>query len=210
MAEKNSDKKLEEANFEVSSLAEVKDENGNGIFHMKLKTKIILFVSILILLAAGALIYLFFEKYINAEIWQVAVWGICGGIAIYSIFAKSILSMLLNLILFAGLSFLPTWQSGYEFFRPTIERFTTEPAEKNISEPAQVEEKNSVSEDKKIPAEKISPSAEEKNSSPESKNLEEKIPAENKSDSENKLQEIPPRENSQSQENNFKQDLPTL
>ena len=76
MAEKNSDKKLEEANFEVSSLAEVKDENGNGIFHMKLKTKIILFVSILILLAAGALIYLFFEKYINAEIWQVAVWGL--------------------------------------------------------------------------------------------------------------------------------------
>ena len=93
-----SEKKLEEANFEVSSLSEVKDENGNGIFHMRTKTKVIVFISILILLAAGALIYLFVENYMNAEVWQVAVWGLCGVLAIYSIFARSILAMLVGSI----------------------------------------------------------------------------------------------------------------
>ena len=86
--ENNAEKKLEEANFNVSSLSEVKDANGNGIFHMRTKTKFILVISILILLSAGALIYLFIEKYIEAEIWQAAIWGLCAILAVYSMFAN--------------------------------------------------------------------------------------------------------------------------
>jgi len=133
MAENNSEKKLPEANFEVSSLAEVKDQNGNGVFHLRTKTKFILVISILILIASGALIYLTLENYFAAEIWQLAVWGLCGVLAIYSIFAKSIPTMLLNLILFFGVSLIPVWQAGHETFKPVIEKFTQEPAQENQS-----------------------------------------------------------------------------
>ncbi len=142
MPKNDSEKKLEEANFEVSSLAEVKDANGNGIFHMRTKTKFVLVISILILLAAGGLIYLSIEKLIQSEMWQIVLWGLCGVLAIYSIFSKSILAMLLNLILFAGVSFIPTWQSGYDTVQPIIEKFseqTQQPAVENLTPP--VEEK---------------------------------------------------------------------
>ena len=129
MAENKSDKKLPEANFEVSSLAEVKDENGNGIFHLRTKTKFVLAISILILLAAGALIYFALENYFVAEIWQLAVWGLCGVLAIYSMFAKSIPTMLLNLVLFFGVSLIPVWQAGHETFKPVIEKFTQQPTQ---------------------------------------------------------------------------------
>ena len=144
MAENKPEKKLEEANFEVSSLAEVKDENGNGVFHMRTKTKIILFFSIVILLAAGASIFLALENFFAAEVWQFAVWGLCGVLAIYSIFARSIPTLLLNFVLFFGVSLIPVWQAGHETFRPVIEKFT--------SSPEQVEEKITPPvEDKKIP-----------------------------------------------------------
>ena len=226
MAEKNSEKKLEEANFEVSSLSEVKDENGNGIFHLRGKTKIILFISTLILLAAAALIYFFVEKYIDAEMWQVALWGICAVTAIYSMFAKSIWAVILNLVLFAGLSFIPTWQSGYEFFKPSIEKFTTEPVEeKNNSEIENSTEKNSATENKI--EEKISP-LEEKNNSKIEKSQTEKSEIENSteknSSAENKIEEknstqeknsesekiLEPENKNSSESNNFSQELPTI
>ena len=156
LAENKPEKKLEEANFEVSSLAEVKDENGNGVFHMRTKTKVILFFSIVILLAAGALIFLALENFFAAEVWQFAVWGLCGVLAIYSIFARSIPALLLNFVLFFGVSLIPVWQAGHETFRPVIEKFT--------SSPEQVEEKITPPvEDKKIPE-------------PETKSAEQNIP----------------------------------
>lgn len=141
MAENNSEKKLPEANFEVSSLAEVKDQNGNGIFHLRTKTKFILIISTLIFIFSGALIYLTVENYFAAEIWQMAVWGLCAVLAIYSMFAKSIPTMLLNLILFFGVSLIPVWQAGHETFKPVIEKFTQEPAQENQSAPVTPETK---------------------------------------------------------------------
>ena len=88
MAKKKTEKKLEEANFEVSSLAEVKDENGNGIFHMQTKTKIITAISAAILLLTIILIYLTVEKYFDAQMWQVIVWGMCGILSLYAIFSR--------------------------------------------------------------------------------------------------------------------------
>ena len=198
-----SEKKLEEANFEVSSLSEVKDENGNGIFHMRTKTKVIVFISILILLAAGALIYLFVENYMNAEVWQVAVWGLCGVLAIYSIFARSILAMLLNLVLFAGLSFIPIWQSGYRTFQPMIEKFSAEepapPVEDVVNEPVTPETPPPISEPKIEEQPKVSEP--------------EKTPAELESKAEEKIPEpedTSPPQNSSTRENNFRQDLPSI
>ena len=182
MAKNNSEKKLPEANFEVSSLSDVKDENGNGIFHLRTKTKFILVISILILLAAGALIFLTVENYFAAEIWQLAVWSLCGVLAIYSIFAKSIPTMLLNLILFFGVSLIPVWQAGHETFKPVIEKISDQFQNKEtapVAEPPKVEEK--------IPQEKIPP-AEEKVIEPEKP--QEKLPEpETKSTEENKTAE---------------------
>ncbi len=113
-----------EARFDVSSLDEVKDENGHGIFHMRTKTKWVVALSILIFLISGFLIYATFEAGLQAEMWQVAVWGLCAVVALYSIFQKSLAALLFNLLLFFGVSLIPAWQMGYEFFRPVIEKLT--------------------------------------------------------------------------------------
>lgn len=164
MAKKNkSEEKLEEANFEVSSLDEVKDENGNGIFHMRTRTKIIAAISAVILAVSTILIYLTVEKYLNAQMWQVIVWGLCGILSLYAIFARSIGALLVNVILFAVLSFFPFWQSGYEVFKPIMEKIYTpaensevkeKPAEKTEEVP-KVENK-SAEKAEEVPAEKNS------------------------------------------------------
>lgn len=162
MEKKNkSEPKLEEANFEVTSLSEVKDENGNGIFHMRTKTKIIVAISTVILLLTIALMYLTIEKYLDAEMWQVIIWGLCGILALYSMFARSVLAMLLNLVLFAGVSFLPIWQSGYKTVQPVIERIT-EKTEENVQEelPPAVENNSVTEENKSATVEEVKPSAE--------------------------------------------------
>ena len=121
--ERNSgDTKTEDARFDVSSLAEVKDENGNGIFHMRTKTKWIAALSAIMLVAAALLIYLTVEYGFGADTWQVAVWILCGIVALYSTFKKSLAALLFNLVLFFGVSMLPAWQMGYNYFRPLIER----------------------------------------------------------------------------------------
>ncbi len=111
-----------EARFDVKSLDEVKDENGNGIFHVRTKTKWIFALSVLIFLIVGLLIYATFEAGLQAEMWQVAVWALCGILALYAIFKKSLAALLFNLVLFFGVSLIPAWQMGYEFFRPVIEK----------------------------------------------------------------------------------------
>ena len=123
--EKKSDNtKNEDARFDVSSLAEVKDENGNGIFHMKTKTKWIAAISALILVATAVSIYATFKAGLGAEMWQVAVWGLCGVLSLYAFFKRSIAALLFNIVLFLGVSLIPAWQLGYETFRPVIEKLT--------------------------------------------------------------------------------------
>ena len=169
-----SEPKLEEANFEVSSLSEVKDENGNGIFHMRTKTKIIVAVSVIILIVAILLIYLTVENYFMAEMWQIIIWGLCGVLALYSMFARSLPAMLLNVILFAGVSFIPTWQSGYETVQPAVKKISTFIEEKNSEPSPPVEDK--ITEPSPPVEDKISepaPPVEDKNS--ETDNAEEEI-----------------------------------
>ena len=113
-----------EARFDVTSLDEVKDENGNGIFHVQTRTKWIAAVSILILAVVALLIYATFEAGLQAEMWQVAVWAMCGVVALYAMFKKSLAALIFNLVLFFGVSLIPAWQMGYEFFRPVIEKLT--------------------------------------------------------------------------------------
>ena len=113
-----------EARFDVTSLDEVKDENGNGIFHVQTRTKWIAALSILILAVVALLIYATFEAGLQAEMWQVAVWAMCGVVALYAIFKKSLAALIFNLVLFFGVSLIPAWQMGYEFFRPVIEKLT--------------------------------------------------------------------------------------
>ena len=121
--EKNSsDTKNEDARFDVQSLDEVKDENGNGIFHMRTKTKWIAAISTIMLFVTAILIYITVEYGFGAEMWQVAVWGLCGIVAFYSTFKKSLAALLFNLVLFFGVSLIPAWQMGYQYFRPLIER----------------------------------------------------------------------------------------
>lgn len=121
--EKNpTDTKSEDARFDVQSLDEVKDENGNGIFHMQTRTKWIVAFSILILIFAGGLTYAAIELLLAVENWQLATWILCTIIALYSIFARSLASLLFNMVLFFGVSLIPVWQILYTTFRPTIEK----------------------------------------------------------------------------------------
>lgn len=120
----SNDTKNEDARFDVQSLDEVKDENGNGIFHIRTKTKWIIAISTLLLLVVAVLIYATLEAGLDAEMWQVAVWGLCGILAVYSIFKRSLAALLFNLVLFLGVSLIPAWQLGYKTFHPVIDKLT--------------------------------------------------------------------------------------
>ena len=112
-----------DARFDVSSLSEVKDENGNGIFHMTTRFKWILALSILILFVVCILIYSVYMDALQVEIWQAAIWGVCGLLAIYSVVKKSLAAVILNLILFFGVSMIPVWQSAHENFQAVFNLF---------------------------------------------------------------------------------------
>jgi len=112
-----------DARFDVSSIDEVKDENGNGIFHMTTKFKWILALSILIMLVAGVLIYSVHMNALEVEIWQLAIWCVCVILSFYSIIKKSLATMILNLILFFGVSLIPVWQSAHENFESVFKLF---------------------------------------------------------------------------------------
>jgi len=124
--DKTSEKKTPnegDARFDVSSLDEVKDENGNGIFHMTTKFKCILALSILIMLVAGVLIYSVHMNALEVEIWQLAIWCVCVILSFYSIVKKSLATMILNLILFFGVSLIPVWQSAHKNFESVFKLF---------------------------------------------------------------------------------------
>lgn len=112
-----------EARFDVTSLDEVKDENGNGIFHMTTRFKWILALSILFLFLVSVLIYSVYMGALVVEIWQLAIWGVCGVLAIYSVVKKSLAAVVLNFILFFGVSLIPVWQSAHENFQSVFKLF---------------------------------------------------------------------------------------
>lgn len=112
-----------DARFDVSSLDEVKDENGNGIFHMTTRFKWILALSILILLAVGGLIYLAYTGKLVVEIWQLALWCICAILSFYSVAKRSLAALVLNVVLFLGVSLIPVWQSAHENFQSVLKLF---------------------------------------------------------------------------------------
>ena len=103
-----------DARFDVSSLDEVKDENGNGIFHMTTRFKWILALSIVLLILVGALIYASYKEAIVAEIWQIAIWCVCAVLTFYTVAKKSVATLILNYILFFGVSMIPVWKSAHE------------------------------------------------------------------------------------------------
>ena len=113
-----------DARFDVTSLDEVKDENGNGIFHMTTRFKWILALSILLLIVVGVLIYSAYKDALQVEVWQLAIWCVCAVLGFYSVVKRSLAAVILNYILFFGVSLIPAWQMGYEFFRPVIEKLT--------------------------------------------------------------------------------------
>ena len=112
-----------DARFDVTSLDEVKDENGNGIFHMTTRFKWILALSILIMLVTGVLIYSVYHDALEVEIWQLAIWCVCVILSFYSIAKKSLATLILNLILFFGVSLIPVWQSAHENFQSVFKLF---------------------------------------------------------------------------------------
>lgn len=112
-----------DARFDVSSLDEVKDENGNGIFHMTTRFKWILGLSIVLLVIAGVLIYAAYKDAIVAEIWQLAIWCVCVILAFYSVATRSVATLVLNFVLFFGVSLIPTWKSLHENIQAVLKLF---------------------------------------------------------------------------------------
>ncbi|MBR2774037.1 MAG: hypothetical protein IKD73_03495 [Selenomonadaceae bacterium] len=112
-----------DARFDVTSLDEVKDENGNGIFHMTTRFKWILALSILLLFLVSVLMYSVYMDALAAQIWQLAIWGVCAVLAIYSVIKKSLATLILNFILFFGVSLIPVWQSAHENFQAVFKLF---------------------------------------------------------------------------------------
>ena len=120
----NNDKsRNEDARFDVTSIDEVKDENGNGIFHMTTKFKWILALSILILFVNGVLIYSVYHDALKVEVWQLAIWCVCVILSFYSVARKSLATVILNYILFFGVSLIPVWQSAHENFQAVFKLF---------------------------------------------------------------------------------------
>ena len=103
-----------DARFDVSSLDEVKDENGNGIFHMTTRFKWILALSVVLLILVGALLYAAYKDAIVAEIWQLAIWCVCAVLTFFSVAKKSLAILILNFVLFFGVSMIPVWMSAQE------------------------------------------------------------------------------------------------
>ncbi len=112
-----------DARFDVTSLDEVKDENGNGIFHMTPRFKWILALSIVIMIIAGVLIYSAYKDALVVDVWQLAIWCVCETLAFYSVAMRSLPAVVLNYILFFGVSLIPAWQSIHEQFQAVFKLF---------------------------------------------------------------------------------------
>ena len=96
-------------------------EESNGFFHVTRKFKWIFSLSMIILIVTGILMYSKWNGVLGAEYWQVAIWGLCGLLSIYSILKRSVAALILNLILFLVISLIPAWGLVYKFFKPVLE-----------------------------------------------------------------------------------------
>ena len=113
-----------DARFDVTSLDEVKDENGNGIFHMTRRFKWILILSLLLLIANAVLIWAVYNDKLVAEVWQLALWCVCAVLAFYSVAKKSLVTVILNYVLFFGVSLIPVWLKAQENIQAVIKLFS--------------------------------------------------------------------------------------
>lgn len=112
-----------DARFDVTSIDEVKDENGNGLFHMTPRFKWILGLSILLLFLASVLIYSVYMDALVVEVWQLAIWCVCAILSFYAVVKRSLATVILNYILFFGVSLIPVWQSAHENFQSVFKLF---------------------------------------------------------------------------------------
>ena len=112
-----------DARFDVTSIDEVKDENGNGIFHMTPRFKWILALSIVLLFALSVLIYSAYKDALIVEVWQLAIWCVCWILGVFAVVRKSLAAVILNYILFFGVSLIPVWQSAHKNFQAVFDLF---------------------------------------------------------------------------------------
>ena len=115
-----SDYREGDARFDVSSLDEVVDENGNGIFHMTTRFKWILALSTVLFIATSALIYAAYKDAIVAEMWQLAIWIVCWMLTFWTVAKKSVAMLILNAVLLIGVSLIPLWQRAHENFQAVV------------------------------------------------------------------------------------------
>ena len=101
-----------------------KEEEKKGFFHVTRRYKWIFSLSALILIVTSILIYAKYNNVLGAEYWQMAIWGVCVLLSIYSIIKKSLAALILNLLLFFGISLIPAWGLVYMFFKPILELLT--------------------------------------------------------------------------------------
>ena len=118
------EEKNNSSNVETTKpINEVKEEGGK-FFSIQTRTKWIAAISIILLILCGVLVYASIYAGLEVEIWQAALWGLCVPLSIYAIVMRSIAAIIFELALFFGVSLIPAWQMGYEYFRPVIEKMT--------------------------------------------------------------------------------------
>ena len=122
----NEDKNDIHSETTISSPTETPEqvENKTSIFNVTRRYKWIFALSSIIFIVTAILVYAKWNGVLGAEYWQMAIWGLCGLLAIYSILKKSLAALILNLILFFGISMIPAWGLVYKFFKPILELLT--------------------------------------------------------------------------------------
>ena len=100
-------------NVENKSSETASEEKKEGFFSVTRRYKWIFALSALILIVTSILIYAKYNNVLGAEYWQF-----------YAIIKKSLAALILNLILFFGISLIPAWGLVYMFFKPILELFT--------------------------------------------------------------------------------------
>ena len=110
--------------IEIKDKNEVQDENKPGFFHVTKRYKWIFSLSVLILIVTSILIYAKYNNVLGAEYWQMAIWAVCVLLSIYAIIKKSLAALILNLLLFFGISLIPAWGLIDMFFKPILELLT--------------------------------------------------------------------------------------
>ena len=116
----NSESSNNDLNIKTEKESDEQSEKQSW-FHVTTKYKWIFILSAIILLVTSVLIYAKYNGVLGAEYWQMAIWGLCGLLSFYAILKKSLAALILNLILFFGISLIPAWGLVYQFFKPIIE-----------------------------------------------------------------------------------------